>query len=145
MESPYLILSGLAIRSAVPLIYLPLQPFGPHPHLLSECLLLKSSTAKTVLSTPPQTVSPSGNRTPLSALAPSAPSFSRVCTDPHEHLIWLTTSSLDFHHIDLLAHFDRERIPERVVRSLHRSIRLYSLFTLITLGPCQGCWCAWLL
>jgi catalase len=22
----------------------------------------------------------------------------------------------DFHHIDLLAHFDRERIPERVVR-----------------------------
>jgi len=22
---------------------------------------------------------------------------------------------LDFHHIDLLAHFDRERIPERVV------------------------------
>jgi catalase len=28
--------------------------------------------------------------------------------------------SSDFHHIDLLAHFDRERIPERVVRSLHR-------------------------
>jgi catalase len=24
-------------------------------------------------------------------------------------------SSPDFHHIDLLAHFDRERIPERVV------------------------------
>jgi catalase len=24
-------------------------------------------------------------------------------------------TSLDFHHIDLLAHFDRERIPERVV------------------------------
>jgi catalase len=23
---------------------------------------------------------------------------------------------LDFHHIDLLAHFGRERIPERVVR-----------------------------
>jgi catalase len=27
----------------------------------------------------------------------------------------LTFSPLDFHHIDLLAHFDRERIPERVV------------------------------
>ena len=26
-------------------------------------------------------------------------------------------SFIDFHHIDLLAHFDRERIPERVVRA----------------------------
>ena len=25
---------------------------------------------------------------------------------------------LDFHHIDLIAHFDRERIPERVVSSV---------------------------
>lgn len=27
---------------------------------------------------------------------------------------------LDFHHIDLLAHFDRERIPERVVSATFR-------------------------
>ena len=30
-------------------------------------------------------------------------------------VVFLHFSSLDFHHIDLLAHFDRERIPERVV------------------------------
>ena len=36
------------------------------------------------------------------------------------HFIYLITVSPDFHHIDLLAHFDRERIPERVVRSLYR-------------------------
>jgi len=41
---------------------------------------------------------------------------------------WIWSSS-DFHHIDLLAHFDRERIPERVVsafdhrdRSIHDSV-----------------------
>lgn len=32
---------------------------------------------------------------------------------------------LDFHHIDLLAHFDRERIPERVVRYLQETPYLY--------------------
>lgn len=35
-------------------------------------------------------------------------------------LIYLTQANrpIDFHHLDLLAHFDRERIPERVVCSL---------------------------
>ena len=36
----------------------------------------------------------------------------------------------DFHHIDLLAHFDRERIPERVVciktRFMHSCVILIS-------------------
>lgn len=37
-----------------------------------------------------------------------------------------TDPFLDFHHIDLLAHFDRERIPERVVSSLMTSQRFQS-------------------
>lgn len=56
---------------------------------------------------------------PLSALAPPGPSSSRVGID-FVDTIYLITVSPDFHHIDLLAHFDRERIPERVVRSLYR-------------------------
>lgn len=76
-----------------------------------------------VLSTPPQTVPLLQSHTQFTALAPLAPSFSRVCTDLHtEYLIYLIVISPDFHHIDLLAHFDRERIPERVVRLPHRSI-----------------------
>lgn len=38
-----------------------------------------------------------------------------IICQTHSHI-----SISDFHHIDLLAHFDRERIPERVVRTLFR-------------------------
>ena len=46
------------------------------------------------------------------------------------------TPPLDFHHIDLLAHFDRERIPERVVCIV--IYRVHSCVILISslLGPC---------
>ena len=111
--------SGLENDRAAPLIYLH-RPSPSSPHL-SKCLLHKLSTAKTVLPTPPQMAPLSQSHTQLSALAPSAPSFSRVCADPRSrYLIHLIAICADFHHIDLLAHFDRERIPERVVRSLHR-------------------------
>ena len=33
---------------------------------------------------------------------------------------------VDFHHIDLLAHFDRERIPERVVSSFFTHLSILS-------------------
>ncbi|KAH0828607.1 catalase [Lanmaoa asiatica] len=47
-----------------------------------------------------------------------APVAEPVCTDSHSpFLIHLIAISPDFHHIDLLAHFDRERIPERVVHA----------------------------
>jgi len=49
-------------------------------------------------------------------------SFSRVCIGYRVWLISALNGSSDFHHIDLLAHFDRERIPERVVspRTLYK-------------------------
>jgi hypothetical protein len=69
---------------AAPLIYPPRpSPFCSHHRLLPKCLLHKLSIAKTVLPTPPQTAPLSQSHTQLSALAPLAPSFSRVCADPH--------------------------------------------------------------
>jgi catalase len=41
------------------------------------------------------------------------------------------TFTPDFHHIDLLAHFDRERIPERVVRDI------LSALTYISVSPLE--------
>ena len=35
----------------------------------------------------------------------------------HWLLCSLNFRNVDFHHIDLIAHFDRERIPERVVHA----------------------------
>jgi hypothetical protein len=49
----------------------------------------------------------------------------------------ITPSRLpDFHHIDLLAHFDRERIPERVVCIMILRPHSCVILTLNLLGPC---------
>lgn len=44
---------------------------------------------------------------------------------------------LDFHHIDLLAHFDRERIPERVVHA--KGAGAHGTFTLTHPVPDLTC------
>jgi hypothetical protein len=48
---------------------------------------------------------------------------SRLLTSLSSLTVSETAPALDFHHIDLLAHFDRERIPERVVRIAFPSAR----------------------
>ena len=72
---------------------------------------------------------------PPNAQASLALCFSKVRLDILRifiHLIYFHFK--DFHHIDLLAHFDRERIPERVVSNLS-SFFIYYVITL-SLGPC---------
>jgi Catalase len=53
----------------------------------------------------------------LRRLAPTDPFSSKVCAVDHHttDLSLYAHITSDFHHIDALAHFDRERIPERVV------------------------------
>jgi catalase len=46
----------------------------------------------------------------------------------------------DFHHIDILAHLGRERIPERIVRIIHIHWHFTRTPTPKHVGPCQGCW-----
>ena len=52
------------------------------------------------------------------------------CLLTFDHVTQLIFATPDFHHIDLLAHFDRERIPERVVcikiLQVHSSVILIS-------------------
>ena len=52
----------------------------------------------------------------LNVLVLLDPSSFRVGLLSHSRWL-LLIHGLDFHHIDLLAHFGRERIPERVVRA----------------------------
>ena len=90
------------------------HPFTPS-QLHPACLPSKSSITKTAPHTPPRTVRPFASLMPPSALASMVPCCSRVCCN-HCPSSSPPYASKDFHHIDLLAHFDRERIPERVVR-----------------------------
>ena len=46
------------------------------------------------------------------------------------------TPPADFHHIDLLAHFDRERIPERVVCIIILGIHSCIILISNLLGSC---------
>jgi hypothetical protein len=51
----------------------------------------------------------------------------------------------DFHHIDLLAHFDRERIPERVVCIMILGVNSRVILISNLLGSCEGRRRTWLL
>ena len=83
-------------------------------HKRNKCHPLKSCRPKTTPSTPPPMAHPSRNPLPLSAPVSTAPSSSKVrFTDRRRTLTYLLNLlQQDFHLIDLLAHFDRERIPE---------------------------------
>lgn len=97
----------------------------PPPHFIAtKCLLKKSLTTKTVPSTPPPQVPLCRSPTLPSDRANTALFSCKVRSYPiyREYMRDLVLTrprilSADFHFIDLLAHFDRERIPERVCSS----------------------------
>lgn len=82
---------------------------------LPKCRLNAPWMLKTKLSSPHPMVPPLLSRTLLSASASTAPFFSKVRANASQLHLQGLIQFVDFNIIDSLAHFARERIPERVV------------------------------